>query len=363
MSDYKLTRMDKKFIFGLSNYFSLNPEEVSPDKINKENNTKVQRKLARKYLLKSSDNVFMQTFVIPVSEGAVTGYLFTNRKIGDLSGVSSLIVYFHGGGWVYGNMDFYSIYLKHLAEETEANILLVDYHLAPKYKFPTAVEDCYDAFVWASGGAKYWKVDPDRIYVAGDGAGANLAAVVSILARDRKGPPIAGQILLYPVVDCRLRTNSMITYKDSPTLNEKMLTYYIMSYAREPKDILSPMFSPLLSQDLTRLPNALIIAAEYDPLTDDAMLYEKALNNAGGKAKLLIAKQSFNGFMPFKHAQGRKEAESAIWQFTNGRSLEHTKLVQKKELKAIKYEKPIISKEADDKEDKKIKAEKPTEEQ
>lgn len=345
MSSYKLTHRDKKFISGLGKFFSLNPDQNTPDKINEENNTPVKKKLAKKYLLKSKDSITTQTFVIPVSSGAVTSYLFTNRKISETTGVNSLIVYFHGGGWVYGNMDFYSIYLRHLAEVAEANILLVDYHLAPKHKFPTAVEDCYDAFIWAYEGAKYWKVDPDRIYLAGDGTGANLAAVVSLLARDRNAPQLAGQILLYPIVDCRLRTNSMIEYKDSPTLNEKMLSYYILNYAREPKDILSPMFSPLLSQDLTRLPNALIISAEHDPLADDAALYEKALLEAGNKAKLFVARNSFNGFMPFKHAHGRIEAESAIWQFASGRSLEHIKLVPKKEAKTLKIEKTIPLKE------------------
>lgn len=345
MSSYKLTRRDKKFISGLGKFFSLNPEENTPDKINETNNSPVGKKLAKKYLLKSSESITTQTFVIPVSSGAVTSYLFTNREASETTGVNSLIVYFHGGGWVYGNMDFYSIYLRHLAKVTESNILLVDYHLAPKHKFPTAVEDCYDAFIWAHEGAKYWKVDPDRIYLAGDGAGANLSAVVSLLARDRNAPTIAGQILIYPIVDCRLRTNSMVEHKDSPTLNEKMLSYYILNYAREPKDILSPMFSPLLSQDLTRLPNALIISAEYDPLADDSSLYEKALLDAGNKARLLIAKNSFNGFMPFKHANGRIEAESAIWQFVSGRAMEHIKLVSKKEAKTMKLEKATGAKE------------------
>ena len=345
MFKYKLTRRDKKFIYGLSKYFCLNPDSIVPETINEENNTPVQKKLAKRYLLKSSDAISSQTFVIPVSNGAVTGYLFTNRRVNDITGLGSLIIYFHGGGWVYGNMDFYSIYLKHLAEETESNILLVDYHLAPKYKFPTAIEDCYDAFIWACGGAKYWKVDPDRIYLAGDGAGANLAAVASILARDRNAPAIAGQILIYPIVDCRLRTNSMMEHKDSPTLNEKMLTYYVMSYAREPKDILSPIFSPLLSQDLTRLPNALLLSAEFDPLKDDAMLYEKALNDAGNKARLFMINGAFNGFMPFKHASGRREAESTIWQFVSGRSLDHIKLMNKKDIKLAKLERPTISKQ------------------
>lgn len=338
MATYKLTRRDKKFIDGLSKFFALNPEDYAPEKINDENNKPVDRKLAKRYLLKCSGDISVQTFVIPVSNGAVTGYLFLNREVSDMAGLGPLLVYFHGGGWIYGNMDFYSIYLKHLAQVTESHILLIDYHLAPKYKFPIAIEDCYDAFLWASGGAKYWKVDPDRIYLAGDGAGANLAAVASILARDRKGPEIAGQILIYPIVDCKLRTQSMMDYKDSPTLNEKMLSYYVKCYAREPKDILSPKFSPLLSQDLSRLPEALIISAEYDPLSDDAKLYSEALQEAGSKAKVFTTEKTFNGFMTFKHALGRLEAESAIWQFVSGRPVEHIKLVSRKDLKLLRHE-------------------------
>lgn len=354
MASYKLTRRDRKFILGLSKYFALNPEDYTPEKINEENNKPVDKKLAKRYLLKSSGNISTQTFVIPVSSGAVTGYLFVNRDVSDTSGLAPLMVYFHGGGWIHGNMDFYSIYLRYLSQVTESNILLIDYHLAPKFKFPTAIEDCYDALLWAIDGAKYWKIDPDRIFIAGDGAGANLAAVASILLRDRKGPAVAGQILIYPIVDCRLRTQSMMEYKDSPTLNEKMLNFYVKCYAREPKDILSPMFSPLLSTDLSRLPEALIIAAEQDPLSDDAKLYEEALKEAGTKAAIFVAKNAFNGFMPFRHAEGRVEAESAIWQFVSGRPADHIKFVSRKELKHAKWEetpKPKVESEKQKDED------------
>ncbi|MBQ2259117.1 MAG: alpha/beta hydrolase [Spirochaetales bacterium] len=333
MAEYKLDRKDKAFIKGLESFFSLNPEKLTPEEINEINNTPVKTKLARKYLSKSRAKVTVTTYVIPVNEGAVTAYYFVNPKISEINGRIPLMVFFHGGGWIYGNMDFYSIFLRHLAAVTECAILLIDYRLAPRFKFPTAVEDCYDAYIWAYEGAKYWKVDPDRVFIAGDGIGGTMASVVSMMIRDRKGPQPAGQILLYPLTDCRLRTQSMVEHKDSPTLNEKMLSYYVKSFEREPKDILSPIFSPLLSQDFTRLPPALIIAAENDPLKDDAVLYKEALVAGDSEAAVFIAQGAFNGFMPFKDAKGREETEGAIWQFLNGRTASSVQFFPKKIMK------------------------------
>lgn len=333
MAEYKLDRKDRAFIKGLREFFSMNPEGLSPTEINEINNTPVKSKLARRYLSKSKSKITVTTYVIPVNEGAVTAYYFVNPKISEMTGSIPLMVFFHGGGWVYGNMDFYSLFLSHLADVTESAILLIDYRLAPRFKFPTAVEDCYDAYIWAYEGAKYWKVDQDRVFIAGDGIGGTMAAVVSMMLRDRKGPQPAGQILIYPLTDCRLRTQSMVEHKDSPTLNDKMLSYYVKSFEREPKDILSPVFSPLLSHDFTRLPPALIIAAENDPLKDDAELYKEALVEGDTEATVFIAPGAFNGFMPFKDAKGREEAEGAIWQFLSGRKASNVQFYPKKILK------------------------------
>ena len=179
-------------------------------------------------------------------------------------------------------------------------------------------------------------IDAERITIMGDSAGGNLAAVTAMLARDRKGPQLAGQLLFYPITDCRLRTQSMATYKDSPMLNEKMLSFYVKNYAREPKDILSPMFSPLLSPDLSRLPPALIITAELDPLSDDGKLYAEALQNAGTKANALMAAGAYHGFMPYRDAIGRPEGECAARQFIAGRTVENILLVNERELRRQK---------------------------
>ncbi len=211
-----------------------------------------------------------------------------------------------------GNMNKCSAVCSNICNTTGATVLAIDYRLAPKFKFPTPVEDCYSAFLWAAQGARYWKVDPDKIYVMGNCAGGNLAATVCRLARDRKGPKIAGQILISPVTDCRMRTESYVKYKDCPTLSTKTMTFFIQNYSREPKDILDPLFSPLLAKDHSRLPETLVIAGEFDPLHDDAQLYSQALAEADTPSKFLECKGTVHSFIDFPSLDCWQEAMFTI---------------------------------------------------
>lgn len=274
-------------------------------------------------------NIISRTFIIPVTDGAVTGYLFEKVKDKAISGQNSLIILFHDGGWMLGNMRKCNAVCSNICDATGASVLAIDYRLAPQFKFPTPLEDCYEAFIWAAQGARYWKVDPDKIYVMGNCAGGNLAASVSRLARDRKGPKIAGQILFSPVADGRMRTESFEKYKDCPTLTQKAMTFYIQNYSREPKDILDPLFSPLLAKDHSRLPETLIICGEYDPLLDDSQLYAEALASADTPAKCLVCKGMIHSFIDFPDLEAWKDSMYAVATFIGGRAVSGIELLSK----------------------------------
>ncbi len=320
MSEYNLSKKTVRLLSikdGLSLKDVSNATQQEIDRINSsENKNRYLKKLYQPQFSKVNE----KTFIIPsVGSSAITGYLFTKKNISE---PHALIIFYHDGGWILGNMDKCRAICSNICVDTGAAVLAVDYRLAPNYKFPIPVEDCYNALIWASQGARYWKIDPQKVFLMGDGAGGNLVAAVSRLSRDRKGPSIAGQILIEPITDCRLRTESFIKYKDNPSISPKDIVFCIQNYQREPKDILDPSFSPLLAIDFSRLPQTLIISPEYDPMRDDAVYYEKSLRSAEVPARLLTVKQQVHGYFSYPKAEGWNETVKAVNSFLLSKPLD-----------------------------------------
>ena len=196
-----------------------------------------------------------------------------------------VVVYFHGGGWVIGNIQSHDFVCRKLANESGLTVISVEYRLAPEHTFPVAAEDCYAVAKWVAENAQQLKVDGSRMAVAGDSAGGNLAAVTSLMARDRGEPQISFQLLVYPVVDGTMSFPSIKENAEGYLLTAKDMAWFYDHYAPEGVDRKSAYLSPLYAPDLTKLPPALVITAEYDPLRDEGEAYADALQQAGVEAR------------------------------------------------------------------------------
>jgi acetyl esterase len=197
------------------------------------------------------------------------------------------LVWFHGGGFVIGDLDTANSAASGLAAASGAVVISVDYRLAPEHRFPAAADDCYAALAWAtSSGAADLAIDPRRVAVGGDSAGGNLAAAVALMARDRGGPSIVFQLLVVPCVDSRMQTTSIVANGTGLFLTASTMQWFWDCYLGPGGDGSHPYASPLRALDLSGLPPALVITAEYDPLRDEGEAYAAALAEAGVGASL-----------------------------------------------------------------------------
>ena len=209
-----------------------------------------------------------------------------------------LVVNFHGGGWTVGNLDAADWLASQVAVTTRAVVVSVDYRLAPGHRFPAAAEDCYAALVDAVGRAQEFGADPDRVAVMGESAGGNLSAVVSLMARDRSGPGIAHQGLLYPAVDLTMSSPSVERNAHAPILTKADMLAFRDHYIDEP-DYRNPYASPLFADDLAGLPPALVQVAEHDPLRDEGIRYAERLRGAGVPTRLTEYVGMPHGYLNF----------------------------------------------------------------
>jgi acetyl esterase len=198
------------------------------------------------------------------------------------------LVYFHGGGWVIGDL---------LAREIPAPVLSVAYRLAPEHRFPAAADDCIAATRWVAGQAGVLGIDSTRLAVGGDSAGGNLAAVVALAAREAGDLPLAYQLLIYPATDQRRGAPSHTTNADGYLLTRDSIRWYHDHYLEGDAHDEDWRASPLLHQDLTGLPPALVLTAGFDPLRDEGAQYAQALGDAGNRVAYVCFERQIHGFV------------------------------------------------------------------
>ncbi len=214
------------------------------------------------------------------------------------------IVYFHGGGWVLGDLNTHDTLCRHLANAAGAVVVAVDYRLAPEHAFPAAFDDALAAIQYVAAHVAELGIDPTRLAVAGDSAGGNLAAAVVLQAREVAAPAIAFQCLIYPVLDCGCDTPSYREFAEGFGLTRAKMQFFWKSYLGS-HDGRNPLLSPLRATDLRSLPPALIVTAEYDVLRDEGEAYAGRLAASNVPVELMRVEGVIHGFIHYAGAMER----------------------------------------------------------
>ena len=229
---------------------------------------------------------------LPGPDGEIAVRLYRPESKSALPG----LVYFHGGGFVLCNLESHDGVCRSLANAAGCAVVSVDYRLAPEHPFPAAPEDCYAVTRFVAEHGRELGIDTARIAVGGDSAGGNLTAVVSQMARDRRGPRLRLQLLVYPVTDASFDTPSYRENAEGYFLTTNMMKWFWSKYLADPADAANPYASPLRAKDLTGLPPGLCITAEFDPLRDEGEAYAARLREAGVDVATTRYDGMFHGF-------------------------------------------------------------------
>jgi len=235
---------------------------------------------------------------IPRSQCEIPARVYTPAAGRNSGGV----VYFHGGGFVIGDVESYDPFCRALANASGSVLISVDYRLAPEHKFPTAVNDAYDSVKWVLKNVKRFGMTRG-IAVAGDSAGGNLSAVCALMCRDA-GLAVKAEVLVFPFTSFDVASRSSVEYADSLFLTRELGAWFGAQYLSRPEDALSPLFSPMLASDLSGVAPALVVTAEYDPLRDQGEAYADLLAKAGVMVTSLRVRGVTHGFIFLPGAGG-----------------------------------------------------------
>jgi acetyl esterase len=225
-----------------------------------------------------------------------------------------VLIYFHGGGWVIGDLDTHDVLCRQLARESQSVVVSVDYRLAPEFEFPAAVDDCWAATCWIAEHGHRLGMDSSRLAVGGDSAGGNLAAVISLMARDQAPhPSIAYQLLIYPATEMDAATESMRVNGDGFLLSSKSMLWFMKQYLGDRSntaEIKTWRASPLLAASHASLPPALVLTAGFDPLRDEGRMYADKLSAAGTPTQYICFERQIHGFITMSRVVD--EAKTAV---------------------------------------------------
>jgi acetyl esterase len=233
---------------------------------------------------------------IPGPKGEIPIRIYTPEGAGEFP----ILVYFHGGGWVIGNLDTHDSLCRALANAVSCIVVAVDYGLSPENKFPAPLEDCYAATRWVAGHAGEFCGDGTRIAVGGDSAGGNMATAVCLMAREKGGASLLHQLLIYPVVDLyTMNTASYCDHGEGYLLTAAGMFYYRDHYLPNEEARRNSYASPLFEKDLSRLPSATVVIPRLDVLADEGTAYAERLKEAGVPVTCLFYDQMIHAFLNF----------------------------------------------------------------
>lgn len=238
----------------------------------------------------------VKAMTVPGPAGAIPVRIYKPLKLRKADGMSPCLVFFHGGGWVIGDLDSHDVVCRTLARDGETIVISVDYRLAPEHKFPAAADDAIAATNWISANAMQLEIDASRISVGGDSAGGNLAAVVAIHAREH-GPKIAGQLLIYPATDFRRTHPSHREPETSILLTHSVIKWFGDHYLNVAEDAEDWRASPARAASLAGLPPAYVLTAGADPLRDEGDEYATRLKDDGVAVAHTTYPGQFHGFI------------------------------------------------------------------